>query len=245
LALAAQYLNNLPRAQRASAGIYKRSASIFRRNFVGLTSIVNDPRANYRVYYINQVMRRLGGDAWEGTWHIDRQNEPLWTVAFDGVTYVWVYGAPPPEPAAGGPEYEVNHRLGEHIRLERVRISTETLAPGDNLTVVPIWTSDGEVERSYKVFCHILSESGELTAQRDGFPLDGVRQTPSWRAGELIEDSYEIQLGNVLSPGEYQLSLGMYDPESMQRLPVYDMTGRPLTHERVVVTSLRVEAEDR
>jgi hypothetical protein len=209
-----------------------------------LTSTVNDPRANYRVYYISQVMRRLGGEAWEETWHIDRQSEPLWTVAFDGVTYVWVYGAPPAMPAAGGPEYEVNHRLGDHIRLERVRISGETLAPGDRLTVVPMWMSDGDVERSYKVFCHILSESGELTAQQDGFPLDGVRQTPSWRHGELIEDSYEIQLGNDLSPGEYQLSLGMYDPESMQRLPVYDMTGRPLTRESVVLTSLRVEAED-
>jgi 4-amino-4-deoxy-L-arabinose transferase-like glycosyltransferase len=53
LDLAAQYLNTLPRAQRASAGLHRSSAAIFRLNFVGLTSVVSDPRANYRVYYVN------------------------------------------------------------------------------------------------------------------------------------------------------------------------------------------------
>lgn len=244
LDLAGRYLNMLPRAQRASAGLYRRNASIFRRNFVGLTSVVNDPRANYRVYYINQVMRHLGDDQWEKTWQIDRQNEPLCTVAFDGVTYVWVYGAPPSEPAADGPEYEVNYRLGEHIELKSVRINAETLALGDELTVVPIWRSDGEVKRSYKVFCHILSRDGKLAAQRDGFPLNGVRQTPSWRLGELIEDSYQIRLEEDTPPGDYQLSLGMYDPETMDRLPAYDATGKPVPHDRIVIGDLRIEALD-
>ncbi len=241
LDLAGQYLNTLPRAQRARAGLYRRSASIFRRNFVGATSNISDPRANYRIYYVNQVMRRLGSEAWEEMWHLDRQEEPLWTVTFGGVTYVWVYGAPPAKPAAGGPEYEVNCQFGEHIQLDRVRISTEVLAPGDKLTVVPVWMSNGDIERSYKVFCHILSQTGELAAQRDDFPLAGVRQTPSWRPGELIEDSYEIKLEDDMPPGEYQVSLGMYDPESMHRLPVYDAAGRQLADERVVLTSVRVE----
>jgi hypothetical protein len=241
LDLAARYLNTLPRAQRASAGLHRRSAAIFRRNFVGLTSIVNDPQANYRVYYVNQVMRRLGGEEWETTWQADRQAIPLWSVAFDGVTYVWIYGAPPGEPAPGGLDYEVGHRLGEHIQLKRVRLSAETLAPGDVLTVVPIWVSDGAVERSYKVFCHLLSPSGELVGQRDGLPLHGVRPTPSWRAGEVVEDSYEILLDGDLAPGEYELSVGMYDAETMERLAVYDTTGKRLPDARITVGSLRVE----
>ena len=242
LDLAGRYLNTLPRAQRATAGLFRLGASVFRRNFLGLTSSVSDPRANYRVYYVNQVMRQLGDEAWEEVWRADRQREPLWTIAFDDVTYVWVYGAPPAAPAAGGPEEDVDYQFGEHIRLARVRISADVLSPGDELTVVPVWTSDGEVERSYKVFCHIMSEDRELAAQRDGFPLNGVRQTPSWRAGERIEDSYGIQLPEDLPPGEYQLSLGMYDPESMERLPVYDGTGKPVPHRCVVLGSVRVEA---
>jgi hypothetical protein len=241
LDLAARHLNTLPRAQRASAGLHRRNAAIFRRSFVGLTSIVNDPQANYRIYYVNQVMRHLGGEEWEATWRADRQGTPVWSVAFDGVTYVWVYGAPPEKPALGGPEYEVDYRLGEHIQLKRVRLSAETLAPGDMLTVVPIWVSDGAVERSYKVFCHLLSPNGALVGQRDGLPLYGVRPTPSWRAGEIIEDSYEILLDGDLAPGEYELSVGMYDAETMERLTVYDTTGKRLPDARITVGSLRVE----
>jgi len=225
LDLAGRYLNTLPRAQRASAGLHQRSVAIFRRNFVGLTSIVNDPPANYRVYYVNQVMRHLGGEVWDDTWQVDRQSTPLWSIAFDGVTYVWVYGAPPEEPAPGGPEYEVDYWLGEHVQLNQVRLSGATLAPGDALTVVLNWVSDGEIERSYNVFCHLLSASGELVGQRDGVPLYGIRPTPSWRAGEIIEDSYEILLDGNMAPGEYELWAGMYDLETMERLDVYDARG--------------------
>jgi len=241
LDLAAQYLNTLPRAQRASVGLYQRSVAIFRRNFVGLTSVINDPQANYRVYYINQVMRRLGGEEWEKTWNADRQTDPLWTVDFDGVTYVWVYGAPPGEPAAGGPEHPVDYQLGEHIQLKRVRPSAETLAPGDVLTVVLYWESDGEEKENYTVFCHLLSANGELVAQQDGVPLYGVRPTAGWRAGEVMEDSYEIAVGSDAPPGEYVLSVGMYAAETMERLAVYDAAGERVPEDRIVLTALRVE----
>ena len=240
LDLAARYLNTLPRAQRASAGLHQRNAAIFRSNFVGLTSIVNDPQANYRVYYVNQVMRRLGGEDWEKTWEADRQSEPLWMIAFDGVTYVWVYGSPPAEPAPGGPEYKLSFRLGDHIALKQVRLSARTLTPGDMLTVVPLWVSDGQVERSYKVFCHLLAPGGELAGQKDGVPLHGVRPTPSWRADESIEDSYDILLDGNLAPGSYELSVGMYDPETMERLAVYDATGARLPDDRIPIGSIRV-----
>jgi hypothetical protein len=241
LDLAGQYLNTLPRAQRASAGVHARGSLVLKRYFVGLTSIVYDPRADYRVYYVNQIMRQLDVEDWEASWEADRQTDPLWTVAFDGVPYVWVYGAPPEEPAAGGPEYEVHDQLGEHIQLRRVRLSAETLAPGDTLTVVLVWESDGEVQGNYKVFCHVLSASGELVAQRDGLPLYGVRPTPGWRAGELIEDSYEILLDGDLAPGQYELSVGMYDAETMERLPARDAAGKRLPDDRIVVSMLRVE----
>jgi hypothetical protein len=189
-------------------------------------------------------MRQLDAEMWGAMWEADRETEPLWTVTFDGVTYVWVYGAPPEDLAPGGPEHEVDFRLGEHIRLMRVRLSTGTLAPGDKLAVVLMWTSDGEVERSYKVFCHVLSEDGGLVAQQDGVPIYGVRPTPSWRAGEFLEDSHEILFDDYVSPGEYRLSVGMYDPETLERLAAYDADGLRLLEDRVPLVSLRVEATE-
>ena len=242
LDLAAQYLNTLPRAQRASAWLHQRSGAIFRRNFVGLTDTVNVSQADYRVYYVNQIMRRLGDEDWGAAWQTDRQTAPLWSVDFDGITYVWVYGAPPKEPAAGGPERQVDYRLGQHIRLERIRLNADTLAPGDRLTVVLIWQSDGSIERNYKVFCHVLQD-GELITQKDGVPLNGVRPTSSWRAGEAIEDSYEILLNGDLPYGEYELAVGMYDAETMDRLAVYSAGGERMPDDRILLGSLNLTNE--
>ena len=241
LDLAARYLNTLPRAQRASAVIHQRSGIVFKRIFEGNTAYDRVPWASYRVYYVNQVMRHLGGAEWDAAWEADRQTDPLWSVAFDGVTYVWVYGAPPAEPAAGGPEVEMGVRLGEHVQLKRVRLSARTLAPGETLTVVPIWESDGQTEKDYRVFCHLLSTSGELVAQRDDPPVYGFRPTTTWRAGEIIEDSYDIALGEDLPPGEYELSMGMYDIETMERLPTYDPADEHLPEDRIVVGTLHIE----
>ena len=242
LDLAAEYLNTLPRAQQARAMVHPLGAELFERSFIGFTNTVLDPWINYRVYYVNQVMRLLDSEGWEEAWNVDRQTIPLWSVAFDGVTYVWVYGAPPEELAAGGPEHEVDYRLGEHIHLKQVRLSAESLVPGDTLTVVLVWESDGAVEENYVVFCHVLSASGELVAQRDGPPIYGVRPTPSWRAGEIIEDSYEIVLDGGLASGEYELSVGMYDAETMERLAAYDAAGERLAEDLIVVGSLWIEA---
>ncbi len=243
LDLAAQYLNTLPRAQRASAWLHQRSAAIFRRNFVGLTETGANSQADYRVYYINQITRRLGDEEWGAAWEADRQTDPLWSVDFGGVTYAWVYGVPPEEPAAGGPEHSVDVQLGEHIRLGRVRLSAESLVPGDTLTVVLLWESDGQVERSYKVFCHVSSQNGEPVAQQDGVPLHGVRPTSSWRAGEMIEDSYEIVLNGDLPPGEYELAVGMYAPETMERLAVYGASGERLPDDRILLGTLNLTNE--
>ena len=242
LDLAARYLNTLPHAQQSRVWIHPLGGELFDRRFIGFTGTAPDPWINYRIYYVNQVMRRLDSDEWEEEWNVDRQTDPLWSVAFDGVTYVWIYGAPPEEPAAGGPEYDVDYRLGEHIQLKRFRLSAETLVPGDSLTVVLAWQSDGEVEGDYAVFCHLLSADGTLVAQRDGPPIYGVRPTPGWRAGETIEDSHEIYLDGDLAPGEYQLSVGMYDPETLERLPAYGAAGERLPEDRTVLASLRVQA---
>lgn len=242
LDLAAQYLNSLPRAQQSRAMIHPLGAEIFERSFRGRTVTAPDPWVNYRIYYFNQVTRSLGGAEWESVWNADRQHAPLWSVDFDGVTFVWVYGAPPEEPARGGPERQVDYRLGEHIQLKRVRLSSETVSPGGSLTVVLVWETDAEIEKNYMVFCHLLSAGGELAAQRDGPPLYGVRPTPGWRIGEVIEDSYEIFLGEDLAPGEYTLSVGMYDAESMLRLPAYAAAGERMPQDRIVLGSIHIQS---
>jgi hypothetical protein len=243
LDLAAQHLGTLPRAQQARAMVYSYGASMFDIYFIGRTVIDPDPWIDYRVYYLNQIEHGFGGEKWLEAWEADRETTPLWTAEFDGVTYVWVYGTPPTELAAGGPEYTMDLQFGEHITLSQARLSSQDISPGGTLTVVLTWESDAEIKDNYMVFVHVLSEDGELRAQHDGPPIYGVRATPTWRIGEIIKDGHVVQFGDDLAPGEYELSVGMYDLESSQRLPIYDLSGERLPEDRAVVSTLTVRIE--
>jgi hypothetical protein len=173
-------------------------------------------------------MRGLGDQEWVDAWERDRQRPPLWSVAFDGIPYVWVYGAAPEEPAAGGPQSAASYRVGEHIQLTGFRLSAERVSPGDTLTVVLLWRSDGHVKENYTVFCHLVSAGSELVAQHDGRPVLEIRPAPSWRDGEMMVDSHPIGLGADLASGEYRLLVGMYDIKTLERAPIYDSLGNRL-----------------
>jgi hypothetical protein len=198
---------------------------------------------DYRVYFVNQVMRRLDIEAWEKVWAVDQQTIPLWKIAFNGVTYVWVYEGATDNLTVEGPEYDLNYQLGDHVQLKRIKLSSKTLAPGESLIVAPFWESDGQLEKSYKVFCHLLRDDQEVIAQRDDFPIKGSRLTSTWQAGEVIEDSYVIHLDDDIDPGEYELSIGMYDPESMERLPAYDASGEQVHNNRIVVGKILIKVK--
>lgn len=246
LDLAARYLNTLPHGQDETAVIPDRNAYLFQQIFAGrvITEVVpaDAPTYTYHVYDINQVTREFGNENWRRLWRADQQRDPLLTVAFDNVTYVWVYGDLPEDPAAGGPAYNVDYQLGQHIRLRQVRFNARTLARGDTLNVVLLWQSEGKINKSYKVFNHLLSATGELVAQRDDFPLSRIRPTQTWQIGETLEDTYRILLDEKLPPGEYELSVGMYDARTLERLAAYDAQGNRLPEDRIVIDRVVVVA---
>jgi hypothetical protein len=165
-------------------------------------------------------------------------------VAFGGVPYVRIYDTSAGNLAMTEPEYEMEYWLGDHIQLKRVNLNAGILIPGRSLVVAPLWESDGQVERSYKVFCHLVSKDRQLVGQRDDLPVHGARPTYTWREGELIEDEYKIRLDRDVSPGEYELSIGMYDPDSMERLPAYNAAGERMVNDRIVVGRVMVASTD-
>jgi hypothetical protein len=76
------------------------------------------------------------------------------------------------------------------------------------------------MDQSYKFFIHLYDiESGDIIAQADVIPRDWTYPTTWWEAGEVVSD--EIQLTSVV-PGQYQLAVGVYDPETGERLCAQD-----------------------
>lgn len=82
------------------------------------------------------------------------------------------------------------------------------------------WEAIAPSGTDYKVFIHLLDASGMIIAQHDGVPVSSYAPTRIWTAGMTIDDRYNIVLPTLLPPGEYRLSVGLYDPLTGDRLPL-------------------------
>lgn len=111
-----------------------------------------------------------------------------------------------------------------------------TAAPGDVIPITLFWQSLVNLDRNLVILIHLTDEAGNIPAQADGVPVNGLRLTLSWRAGEALVDEHALQLPPELAPGAYQLWVGFYDPDSGARLTakageeVWPDGRLPLTH---------------
>lgn len=105
------------------------------------------------------------------------------------------------------------------IRLNGYALTPKT-SPGDAILLALRWESLRPVSYDYQVFVHLLDSRGEKIAQRDGQPVQWMRPTSTWRAGEEIVDHYGLLLPTDIPLGEYTIAVGLYDPVSGQRLPI-------------------------
>jgi hypothetical protein len=125
-------------------------------------------------------------------------------------------------------------------KLHGYDISTMELPPGDYLDISLIWRSAVEsIPASYTVFLHLEDEQGQILAQGDGLPAGGFRPTTSWRQDEVIVDDHTIQVPAGLEPGTYSLWVGLFDPNTNERLPIF-VDGVQQPDDRLLLKRLEV-----
>lgn len=118
---------------------------------------------------------------------------------------------PPTPPTANAPLA----RFGASIELESVRTTVGGSSP---VAVDLTWRALGRPNRDLTVFVHLVDASGKLVAQDDRQPVDGAYPTSIWDAGELVPDRHTLSA----PPGRYTVRVGLYDVQSLQRLPRTD-----------------------
>jgi hypothetical protein len=103
-----------------------------------------------------------------------------------------------------------------------------------------------QMQTDYKVFVHLFDPATEtIVTQHDATPREGRYPTSHWAEGEVVSDSITLDLAEV-PPGRYRLAVGVYGPETMDRLPAVDAAGRPVPDNRVVlVEEISVDQEIR
>ena len=113
----------------------------------------------------------------------------------------------------------MDYRLGDAISLAGAQIS---VGAGKMAEIVLYWQAETFVDRSYTVFVHLVGPDGRIYAQADALPQAGRHPTDHWLPGEVVADSYRLELPADAPSGEYRLLAGLYDWATLERLPVGD-----------------------
>jgi hypothetical protein len=120
--------------------------------------------------------------------------------------------------------------LGYDLPLSNTQYPiSNTLMPGDSLTITLYWQSLAEMDQNYSVFVHLLDENELVVAQRDMYPGQGLHPTSLWSAGDAIANRYVLILPETaFAPNQAQLEVGLYDFTTGERLLAYGPNGELL-----------------
>jgi 4-amino-4-deoxy-L-arabinose transferase-like glycosyltransferase len=140
----------------------------------------------------------------------------------------------PPEATA------VQATFGPAILLSGYQLGEQPATAGEALELTLYWQAQKVPDDHYQVFVHLVAGSdGQIAQQIDRIPVDWLRPTQGWRPGEVLTDRYRLLLPAELAPGTYNIVVGLYEPESWQRLPVI-YQGESQRHDQLILTTIRV-----
>lgn len=123
----------------------------------------------------------------------------------------------------------------EVIALVGFEFDRRTMRPGETLTLTLWWEALMAPPIDYKVFTHLVLPPEATWAQMDSDPQRGAAKTSSWQPGQQIEDRYELTLPESAPAGVYFVEIGLYDPDTNDRLKVN------FSDKGVVLGQVRVE----
>lgn len=208
---AASYLNAKPNAaaQTVAAWYSGQFAPYFRGQTIDLAS--NEPayRADYTIFYLNQIQRRLPSvDLVE--YFEDREPEAV--VSIHGLDYAWIY----PGPIIGGNvpplRYPLNVTFNNTLHLTGLDLPVKTLAAdSQTLPVTLYWRPLEQIPGDFNVAIRIVDELGVVWGSVDRLPLGGLLRTNAWPAGEAVRDEYRLNLNPATPPGTYTFDILIYN----------------------------------
>jgi len=110
------------------------------------------------------------------------------------------------------------------IVLHGVHVPETAVLAGQTVTVTLTWEVLEPTLANDTVFVHLLdgrpeSAAAPLKAQHDGIPCEATEPIWHWQPGEYILDEHVLTIPADLAAGEYMLGAGLYDADTLQRLP--------------------------
>jgi hypothetical protein len=193
-------------------------------------------------YALRLPLDTPAGDYYLRVWLLDEEGVPvptareeaslaLGTIHVRASDRLW---EPPPF------AHPVGARLGDAFELLGYDLDRTQVSPGEVLRLTLVWRCREATDTAYTVFTHLLDAGQQVRGQKDNPPVQGTYPTTLWVPDEVVVDAYEIPVAADAAPGAYAIEVGMYDPSTIQRLPVVDATGAGVAGDRILLGEIEV-----
>jgi hypothetical protein len=135
------------------------------------------------------------------------QQEPAHVVYIHDVPYAWIYQMPPMVRWLA-PAY-----FGSTLFLRGFDRDEQTNNRAVVLTL--FWHTLSTPPMDYTLFAHLIGDDGQRYAQ-----IDLPYPTSTWGSDRYVQTELRLTIPQNVPPGTYQLSIGLYEPDSGERLSV-------------------------
>lgn len=114
-------------------------------------------------------------------------------------------------------------------------VAGKELPSGKEAWLVLQWEAIDVPSNDYKVAAYLVDRRGRLVGQVDKLLLSNrLQPTSRWSSGQVEMDYYTLPSVPAIPPGEYKIEVAVYNPQTVERLTIFD------EREGVTKTSLAV-----
>jgi hypothetical protein len=144
---------------------------------------------------------------------------PVPYVVFDSEQFASIFAEERAQlPASGVTPRILDELLGGEISLSRAAQHATRMRAGDTLHLTIDWRVASTPPTDYKLFVHVVDAEGRPLAQWDGYPGLNTQRTSTWPIGAQRTDHVLLPLPTSLAAGDYPILVGLYHPETGDRL---------------------------
>jgi hypothetical protein len=132
--------------------------------------------------------------------------------------------------------FDFDHKL----RLHSYDLPHTTAHPGDLLPVTLYWESLAPMEIRYRGFMHLVDEEGNRWGQHDDDPACRLLTT-DMHPGQRSSRQFRLPVDPTTPPGQYKIIVGLYDPDTWERLEIWDNLSGQSVGSSIVLGAVNVE----
>ncbi len=141
-------------------------------------------------------------------------------------------------PAEEEPLSTTGYTFDDVLALDRILLTPESPSPGQQVSMEMQWRALRQPPADYTVFAHVVDAQGQQVGGNDQPLTDGYYPSGLWEPGEVITHVQRLSVPYSASDGLHEIYVGVYEPVSGQRLPLWDRNSQRTPDDRLWVTAI-------